>query len=417
MPLLPRWLVAATILVTIVAGCGSIPKSSHDSASSMPKTPDATTASPSAAAAESSSPIQPTTRPPNAPAPAPAHVASAVWSKPRLVAKGDCWELVATIDPDGRHHIAAVCSEKIVYLVSNDGASWSKTTLDTPAHRLERDPQLAVDGDSIYLAYSRLAPTEGGCGDDGLRDVGVYVRSRHLPDGDWSEPARVGSAGDSLQTFRVRDGVEHLVVSANDGTKVFYEAAAGASTTRIQLPNAISAAVRVGDDGHARIAYNTSHSIRYARVDGARLSTEAVATIKESYIWWPSLVLGAGDTPYVTWTQMSDGGGGCAGPGPNPIDGTYFGTASGDHWTTTRISKSTNGSVFTVDADSGRIHALVGGIGGLRYFTSATGERWTSRTLPGTKSIFPAVVRVDPTSGELVVFASGDKGIYVLTKG
>ncbi len=98
-------------------------------------------------------------------------------------------------------------------------------------------------------------------------------------------------------------------------------------------------------------------------------------------------------------------------------DGTYFGTASSDHWTTIRLSRSTYGSVFTVDADTGRIHALVGGIGGLRYFTSATGRRWTSKTLPGTKYIWPAVVRVDPTSGALVVFADGSKGIYILTKG
>ncbi len=309
-----------------------------------------------------------------------------------------------------------MCKDSISYLVSVDGRSWTETVFDPPAHRFEVEPQLAVDGDTVYLAYSRLAPSDGGCGDDGLRDVGVYVRSRHLPGGAWSKPHRVGREGDRLQTFRVVDGVFYLTITAADGESVLYESQSGGTVSRIRIPKAIGASVRVGDDGHARIAYSTGGSIRYARVNGGRLSIKTIAKSDKTSLVEPSLVLGAGDRAYVMWTQTTyPPGSGCAGPDPGPLDGTYVGTDASGHWVSKRITRSTGETAFTIDPSTGRLHALVD-TDSMTYYTGTVGKHLTPKKLASTKNMGNAVIRMDPT-GRLVVFAiRWEKGIYVISK-
>jgi hypothetical protein len=132
--------------------------------------------------------------------------ALAGWSAPVRIRNGSCWGLTAAIDPAGRYHVAAVCDNAIHYLTSPDGTDWAETSFVAPVDRLEEDPQLTLDGDTVYMAYSLLAPTDGGCGDDGLQDVGVYTRSIRPPNGSWSDPVRVGTTGDRVQSFPVGTG-------------------------------------------------------------------------------------------------------------------------------------------------------------------------------------------------------------------
>jgi hypothetical protein len=334
-----------------------------------------------------------------------------------LVRSGECMSLTAVIDRLGTYHVAAVCDGGIRYLTSKDGIDWNETSFPPAIDRLELDPQLTLDGNTVYLAYSLLAPTDGACGDDGLQDVGVYTRSAKLPNGAWSDPVRIGAVGDRVQSFRVAGGTLYLTVTAKDGGgPLFYESQAGSTLTRIALPGAVSTSLRVGDDGHARIAYSTDHAIRYARVDGSKLSTVTVTATDETYLQAPTLVLGPGDDAYMVWTQSTDGGGGCAGPEPGPLDGVYFGTDAGGRWKSARLTRTPGEASLTLDPVSGRIEAIANDGSSLARFASVGGTDWTAERIPGTRSLINAVIRLNPLTGRVSVLAMDfDKGIYLLT--
>lgn len=339
-----------------------------------------------------------------APSQLPSNPPPAAWSGLQVIRRGECSSLGATIDETGRRHVAATCDGGIRYLTSLNGTDWNETPFVPAIDRIETEPQVAVDGDTIYVAYSLLAPLEGGCGDAGLRDLGVYIRSRSRQqlDAAWSDPVRVGREGDRLQGFRAVNGVFHLTVTVNDGESTFYQSQSSGGSTRIAIPDATSTSLRVGDDGHARIAYATGHAIEYARVEGDRLTVRTVAETDETFLKSPSLVLGAGDRAYVIWTQTTDPGGGCAGPEPGPIDGTYVAIQNGTGWETERITKSEGQTSLTLDPATGGVDAVVAG-GDLTHFSS-TGDGWKSESVPGSEDIGMPVLRRDPATGALVVF-------------
>ncbi len=346
------------------------------------------------------------------------------WSKPTVVRGGSCYDLSATIDDSGRSHVVAICDDRIRYLTSVDRVTWKETSFVPPTHRLELEPRVAVDGTAVSVAYSLLAPREGGCGDPGLLDEGVYVVSRQSTADAWSDPVRIGSVGDRVQAFRVVDGVIHLTVTNDDGRSVFYESKSATGSTRIQIPDAASTipdaastSLRVGDDGRARIAYVTGHAIRYAAVDGDHLSIQTVAETAKTFFQWPSLVLDPAGRASIIWTESTEGGG-CAGPGPGPQDGTYVARERPDGWSVDRISKSDGQTSLTLDPGSGAIEAVVVGGGlpgfGTKLFTE-TPDGWTSAAIPDGSVGYP-VMRHDPATGALVLFGLSNDGVVVLAK-
>jgi hypothetical protein len=313
--------------------------------------------------------------------------------------------------------VAAECDGGIRYLTSADGLAWSETSFATPVQRREMDPQLTLDGDTVFLAYSLLAPTDGACGDDGLQDLGVYTRFLARPGGTWSEPVRVGAKGDRVQSFRVANGVKNLTVTADDERgPLYYEAQTGGHLTRVQIPHAVSTSLRVGDDGHARIAYATGGAIRYARADGDHLAITTVASSTKTNLMWPSLVLGPGDHAYLVWTQSTDGGGGCAGPGPGPLDGVYFGTDVSGRWKTTRLTKTPAAATLTLDPATGDVHVVVDKGSALVHYQSTSGDVWSSTKIPAPATLDGPFIRFNPVTGGLNVFMTDfDHGIYLLT--
>jgi hypothetical protein len=288
-------LIALAAVVTIATGCGVAP-------ASIAPSPGGSVAVVPAPSTAAQSP-DPSLVPPPAPSPTahpspPPTTAPAAWSKPVLIRRGECSGMTAAIDAAGRYHVAAVCDGGIRYLTSANGSSWKETSFVPPIDRLEVDPQLTRDGDTVYIAYNRLAPTDGGCGDDGLQDVGVYTRSRHLPNGTWSDPVRVGGKADRVQSFRVVGGILHLTITTDDGGgPLYYESQAGPVVTQLFIPDALATSLRVGDDGHPRIAYATGHAIRFARVDGSHLAIETVAATDKTNLVSPSMVRGRAIAP------------------------------------------------------------------------------------------------------------------------
>ncbi|HET9613359.1 MAG TPA: hypothetical protein VFP22_00995, partial [Candidatus Limnocylindrales bacterium] len=296
-----------------------------------------------------------------APSSSPASTAApAVWSKPETVPGLDgCVSAVLAVDDSGSIHIAADCRHgdlsEIRYAVSAGGA-WTTDVLPVPAHRLERLPQLAFSGSTLYLAYTRLAPVDGGCGADGLQDVGVYVRSRSLPNGTWSDARLIGVDRDELESFRVSNGMLYATVANEKDGRTYFETGPveGAVAHRVQLPNVAGAtSLRVGDDGVARVAFEGASGLQFGTVDANAALTKPVPGTSGG--WAPSLVLSPGNNASLLWS-LSYHGAGCASPDPSPADGTYFSTNVGGAWQTQRISKMVGESSLTVDPASGDVH-------------------------------------------------------------
>jgi hypothetical protein len=293
------------------------------------------------------------------------------------------------------------------YAVKDD-TGWHSTEFAPPAKRMELDPQLAFEGAVLYLAYTRVAVEEGGCGDDGLRDVGMQVRTRRLPAGGWSDPTLVGVVEDHVHSFRVVDGTIHATVeNARDG-RVYYVTSRGASYHRYLIPKATGpSALRVGDDGRARVAYEADGAIWYGVFTGAGFSTEKVDGGTNGYS--PVLVLGAGDRPYLLWRRGYHEDGGCIGPGPEPIDGTYYSTQAGGDWQTERLSTEQGAASLTLDVDTGVVHTLVSRPDGLAYLYGTDARSWRGQLFEGVRTGI-AVIRLDPTTGALLVAYVGREG-------
>jgi hypothetical protein len=354
----------------------------------------------------SSDPLKPSAPPSASPSEAPKPLP--VWSKPSTIAGLDtCSSVVAAIDDRGTDHIAATCDgavgSLVKYAVSSDGRTWKATTFTPPSGRFESDAQLAFAGNTLYVAYTRVAPTDGGCGDDGLTDVGVYYRTRTLPSGAWSEPTRLGFVADHLQSFRV-NGVEiEATVSNEKDGKTYYETSSDADLYRQVLGAGGWTSLRVGDDGQARIAYATKDGISIATADRSHVASQLIPGSKLGS--YPTLVLAPGNRAYVTWNRSSAGeAGGCVDVEGDASDGTYFATNASGAWVTTKLTSLLGGTSMALDPATGEIHVLVNDFQRIVYFhrSGNAGSDWAHETLV-RGSLSSAVIREDPASGNLLV--------------
>jgi hypothetical protein len=346
-------------------------------------------------------------------------VAPAGWTKPKVVDRTTCSTLAATIDEAGEYHAVAECDGSVRYSASRGDGSWASRTFSHPSRRLDLNPQIATEGDLMYVAFTRDAPTDGGCGDDGLRDVGVYYRQRQLPDGRWSAAKRIGEIADHLQSFRVVDGTLHATVVAADGL-VYYETVGGATSNRNLIPGATgSTSLRVGGDGRARMAYESDEGLRYAVFDRSGFATTPIGSDSRDFA--PALVLGAGNVASIVWTRAYHGLG-CAEPGPFADDGTYFATNASGTWVSERITPGVGTASLTLDVATGRVHVVVSAwASGLDYYTKLPGGAWSLTNL-SVEAVGSPVIRLDPATGALLVVynrvhrESMPDGIYAITR-
>lgn len=398
----------AAVLAIVIGGLGATLVRQSDAVPTPTLSPAAVVASASPLTpsidpvATSASPGRASPSPKPADRPKPSAIAAAKWRKPQQVERADCESVAAVIDGAGGSHVASGCRGEI-HAMDLDTDDWDPVKFKPPEARQEFGPQLAVDGDVLYLAYTRVAIDEGACGDDGLRDVGVYYRTRDLSAGRaWSDPRRIGEIGDSLHALRVVGGTIHAAVGTSDGKRFFYETVRGGSYHRYQIPKATgTASLRIGDDGRARIAYEAGGSLRYGTFTGAGFSSRKIPGTSRGYS--PMLVLGANDQPHLMWFRGNKPGGGCAEPDPLPKDGTYYSTLKGGTWRSERLVASQYVAAVTVDTISGRLHVLVSGKGGrLVYLTKVGSGAWSKRIVDSAIA-GPAVIRLDQPTGRVLV--------------
>lgn len=402
--------LGVAVIALLIGACQSpatgLPPSSQVAAGSSLEVPSERPAIEQTAPPADPPSSAPSATPTAPPASTPATPASTAWSTPVPVSGlSGCYAVVAAVDDDGRDHLAATCTHgdgsELRYADSTNGRDWTSATLQTPTGRYELDPQLALDGNKLYLAYTRVAPTDGGCGDDGLTDVGVYVRSRTLPGGAWSDPKRIGAVGDHLQSFRVTGSVFHATVTADDGTSTSYETMTGNTLRRYPIGDAAGqTSLRVGDDGKARIAYESSKGIAFGMVVGGRFASTTIPNGTNG--WDPVLALAPGNDAYVVWNRSYHGIG-CAGPGNQPEDGTYFATNAGGTWVTSRLTPQVGGASLTIDPATGELSVVVAtGRRLIRYDRAPGATTWEHETFIQGSASSP-VIRANPKTGALFV--------------
>jgi hypothetical protein len=414
-------------LIAIGAGIGvltlgSAPKPASADASASPSAIAMTLPSASLDAKIANSSAPPAKAVPTLkPSPKPTSKPPAIWSKPVMIGAPDgCTSVVAAIDDSGTNHLATTCDGAIRYATSAPGRPWSAENLVPPIGRLEKDPQITFDENKLYLAYSRLAVMDGGCGDDGLDDLGVYYRVRTLPDGAWSEAKRIGLANDHIQSLRVKGTIHATVLNDKDGN-TYYETLAGSTYRRYPITDAAGlTSLRIGSDGRARIAYeNASGSIAYGLFKGSSFTTAAVPGTAGG--WAPVLALGNGNAAYLLWNRSYHGRG-CTEPGPDPADGTYFGTNVTGRWASSRLTKSIGGASFALDLGTGDVHVLVPDQRRLAYFVKSSHRDWRTAIIV-RDGVASSVIRANPDTGALLVgyVSEGGEGssgaLYAMTKG
>jgi len=397
--------LAALSLAALLAACSSQASPSVSASAAVATSP------PSAAA-----PSVPASSAPDAGASAsrpPATVRPTAWSEPKRVAPLEgCTSVTEAIDASGTLHLASDCEDDQIRVASSgDGVHWTSRTFRPPSGRMLIGPQIAFDGNRLTLAYTRLAPApqDEGCGGTFPVDVGVYLRTRSLPDGSWSSEQKLGETADGLTALRTADGLHALIV--DKAGRMFYETLANGRLARHRIPGAIGAAsLRIGDDGRPRVAFEAEDGIRLATFDGSAFRSQLIPGSATG--WDPVLVLGPGNVSYVLWNRAYHGGG-CTEPGPDPKDGTYFATDAGGSWSVSRLSPRVGGTSLIVDPDSGELNALVADFGSLTAFTRPAGGDWAEKTLVAGEASSPAI-RQDPTTGDLVAAFAGESGISTI---
>lgn len=428
--------IGLVIVAMIVGACGSGATTSPPPTlgSAVPATGPGATTSGDVAQAPGPAPT-PASVPAGTPAPTPSPtvaptatpgsvpavpVSASSWSKAnRISTVAGCDVLNAGIDAASRYHVVAECGGKIRYFVSAGNGSWTASVFAHPAHRMDLGPQLAFQGDTVYVGYSRIAPDEG-CGSGG-RDVGVYFRSRTQPNGAWSAPVRIGGPSDRLQSFRVDGQTVYATVQNASNGRVYYETLAGSTLRRYRIPGASGGtSLRIGSDGRARIAFESSSGVRFATFTGSGFATTRIPVSASGEDVHPALVLDPADEAHLLWTRKP-GEGGCATRDTEPDDGTYYSTNVSGSWTTHRITRATGETSLQVDSASDRVHALVSGQVGLWYFTKASGGPWTSKRIVPKAWVSSPVIRLDPATGKLLIVylgasSSGPTRIYAMTR-
>jgi hypothetical protein len=346
------------------------------------------------------------------------------WTTPVLVDGGSqCSTPVAAIDGSSRDHVADWCGDSVHYTASGP-AGWSKPTVfDHPAGLVDEDPQIAVDGTKVYVAYSQVMPLEG-CGGGADQGVGVYVRTRSLPDGAWSAAARLGAAGDKLQSFRVVNGTQYAVVLGGGfNERTVLEVSGPGGLHRYPLAGQ-NASLRVGGDGSPRVAYESygDGRIGFATLNGTALTASLIpdppGSLADSSNFDPHLILDGSNHAHVIWTIAPTGG--CVLPEGSLQDGTWYATNANGSWQISRLTIETGQTSLTADVKNGFLFALVDGSDGLGFFTNQVSGNWSRTTILPDQQESPSI-HFDPVSGSLLVVfagtlaASAAQGIYVMT--
>jgi hypothetical protein len=333
------------------------------------------------------------------------------WTGPAPIgAPGDCRFVSVAVDGEGAIHAASACESSVRYL-TNESGTWRTWTFSRPAGRLDQDPKVSVDGDTVHVAYTRRQLVVG----EGLRSIGVYHRERALGGDTWSTAARIGPSGDELEDMQVVDGALHLAIRTRAGA-LAYETDGSGELERYTLPGGTGqAALDVGTDGAARLVYSTQSFLRYAIFHGSGVEWSIIPRTSSDSIH-PRLALDADNRAHVTWSIPDLLGIPAAGVG------VFYSTNATGEWTrigTGKVTANFGLSAIEVNA-AGRPEIVVSASAAVKHYTLASVRAWGGLTID-PRPTADADLAIDPGTGRLVVLASesldsGGGRLVILTR-
>ena len=328
------------------------------------------------------------------------------WSTPTAAGTVTfCSDVSTAVDADGAQHVAAECGTRVRYLTNASG-SWVTTTFGHPVGRADLVPQISIDEENVYVAYTRASFLF--CGIDS-KVATVYYRWKPLSGGAWSSPTRLGMTGDRLQAFHVRDAVLHATVNQLDGD-IVYETSAGGSLGRYVLPGSVGrSALAIGTDGVARIVYQTASLMRYAVFHGSGVEWSAIPGVGAEYER-PLLALDSENRAHVVYSHGPIGqrdslqGPLCGDDIPFSNDGTYYVTNATGEWTPAsgrRFTRNLGADSLLVNAESGAVDLLVAGRDSIKHYTKPARGAWSGVTI-ASQTAEDVALALDGPSGQLV---------------
>ena len=145
-------------------------------------------------------------------------------------------------------------------------------------------------------------------------------------------------------------------------------------------------------------------TISFGMVAGGRFSSTLIPNSTNG--WDPVLALAPGNDAYLVWNRSYHGIG-CAGPGDQPEDGTYFATNAGGTWVSSRLTPQVGGASLSIDPATGEVNVLVisGGPDGarlIRFHRAPDATTWKHETVVQGPVGSP-VIRANPKTGALFV--------------
>ena len=228
-------------------------------------------------------------------------------------------------------------------------------------------------------------------------------------------PVRPVRAG-SLVSFRVEGATLHAVVYNTADERSYYVKVTGSVSERVRLPAAGS--MRVGRDGRARIAYESSGSIRIATFTGSGFSSAAIPGSAVASA--PVLVLDNQDKAHVIWKRDPLQEAACGmSSAPDPKAGMYYATNASGAWKVQRFTSQRGEASLQVAGSTNDVHLVLAANAKLTYYSKSAAGSWRSERLVSGWVMSP-VIRLDPATGRLlVVYTRGEEdngGVYVLFK-
>ena len=303
-----------------------------------------------------------------------------------------CTDVDLALDTDGVQHVVAECNGNVRY-VADVGGTWDMVTFSHPEARVDVQPHIAVEENTIYVAYTRLIA------ESDAPPIGIYYRLRRLDGATWSTAVRLGDSGDRIDDFVVVAGTIHATITSRGGD-IFYVRGTPGALTRYRLPGASGrAVVRMGDDGAPRFVYEAANRLRYAVFHGTAFDWSAIPGTDAGSVG-PALALDGESKAHVTWTHIRVSGATTVAA----ADGVFYATNASGEWTdpeVRRVSGAIGRSALALNPITGRPHVIVGGTTGVRYYTPAATGAWTPLTLTeqGAGDIDAAVRAVGSASG------------------
>jgi hypothetical protein len=333
---------------------------------------------------------------------------TAAWSGAVRLAKGSFWDVAVVFDSANHTHVAVAGRSDgkrgIWYFTDRSGTWTHKRILADPSGKAYTEPSITVDShDRIIIATSRIYG-------EGLESDGIFIVSdRGRARGTFpTVPTRVAAApaaAPSLKAIGTRLALAYLSDRVGIGPYPalrFKTGSLGHWTTTTVAPHAGGPSLRIDSQGRARIAYESTGGVRYARagtITGSFSVTRLPGTSVDDYP--VALALDSGDQPTIAWVHSAT---------PDTIRYAHEDGSWPSPTTVARAPALTE--VVGISLDSSDVPHILAAGGSVREETRV-GTTFVEKILATGVDAFGGALRISASGREIVLWAPYSAGLFM----